>query len=187
MPDTIPPITWLRAVLGFTAVPIAHRYRLEVNFESLPVNRPKCLIHTYNRDGFMRFDENGGEGPNYEPNSFDGLVEDPRHYNVQRVFDVYANTQNRDLGGVAQQVQKIVDQMKPHLPRSTTLAIRGQIQSMNVSYFGLGVVSLLPCLRPQISALADSSPVARKVSDLENYIRFMNVGCYFKTITPEAP
>jgi len=77
MPDTIPPIIWLRAVLGFTAVPIAHRYRLEVNFESLPVNRPKCLIHTYNRDGFMRFDENGGEGPNYEPNSFDGLVEDP--------------------------------------------------------------------------------------------------------------
>src|ERR1700730_2711499 len=38
------------------------------------------------------------------------------HYNVQRVFDVYANTQNRDLGGVAQQVQKIVDQMKAHLP-----------------------------------------------------------------------
>ena len=139
MPDTIPPIIWLRAVLGFTAVPIAHRYRLEVNFESLPVNRPKCLIHTYNRDGFMRFDENGGEGPNYEPNSFDGLVEDPRHYNVQRVFDVYANTQNRDLGGVAQQVQKIVDQMKPHLPRGTTLAIRGQVQSMNVSYFGVGV------------------------------------------------
>src|SRR6266446_9597347 len=61
------------------------------------------------------------------------------HYNVQRVFDVYANTQNRDLGGVAQQVQKIVDQMKPHLPRGTTLAVRGQIQSMNSSYVGLGV------------------------------------------------
>jgi CzcA family heavy metal efflux pump len=61
------------------------------------------------------------------------------HYNVQRVFDVYANTQNRDLGGVAQQVQKIVDEMKPHLPRGTTLAVRGQIQSMNSSYVGLGV------------------------------------------------
>ncbi len=61
------------------------------------------------------------------------------HYNVQRIFDVYANTQNRDLGGVAQQVQKIVDQMKPQLPRGTTLAVRGQIQSMNSSYFGLGV------------------------------------------------
>jgi CzcA family heavy metal efflux pump len=61
------------------------------------------------------------------------------HFNVQPVFDVYANTQNRDLGGVAQQVQKIVDQMKPQLPRGTTLAVRGQIQSMNSSYVGLGV------------------------------------------------
>jgi CzcA family heavy metal efflux pump len=61
------------------------------------------------------------------------------HYNVQPVFDVYASTQNRDLGGVAQQVQKIVDQMKPQLPRGTTLAVRGQIQSMNASYVGLGV------------------------------------------------
>jgi multidrug efflux pump subunit AcrB len=61
------------------------------------------------------------------------------HYNVQRVFDIYANTQNRDLGGVAQQVQKIVDQMRPHLPRGTTLAVRGQIQSMNSSYVGLGI------------------------------------------------
>src|SRR5262249_52922045 len=35
------------------------------------------------------------------------------HYNVQPVLDVYANTQDRDLGGVAQQVQKIVDDVKP--------------------------------------------------------------------------
>jgi CzcA family heavy metal efflux pump len=61
------------------------------------------------------------------------------HYNVQPVFDVYANTQNRDLGGVAQQVQKIVDQMKAHLPRGTTLAVRGQVQSMDSSYVGLGI------------------------------------------------
>ena len=61
------------------------------------------------------------------------------HYNVQPVFDVYANIQDRDLGGVAQQVQTIVQDMKPHLPRGTTLVIRGQFQSMNSSYLGLGV------------------------------------------------
>ena len=61
------------------------------------------------------------------------------HYNVQPVFDVYANTQNRDLGAVAKQVQKIVEAMKPHLPRGSTLAIRGQVQSMNASYLGLGI------------------------------------------------
>jgi len=55
----------------------AHRYRLGVNYERLPVNAPKAtkVANTYQRDGAMRFDDNGGAGPNYEPNSFDGPVE----------------------------------------------------------------------------------------------------------------
>ena len=60
--------------------PDAHRYRLGVNYDGLPVNRPRgCPVHTYHRDGAMRFDENGGIGPNYEPNSFGGPVEDHRY------------------------------------------------------------------------------------------------------------
>ncbi|MBN1561873.1 catalase [candidate division KSB1 bacterium] len=54
----------------------AHRYRLGVNFERLPINRPIVDVHNYQRDGLMRFDDNGGDSPNYEPNSFDGPVED---------------------------------------------------------------------------------------------------------------
>jgi catalase len=58
--------------------PDAHRYRLGVNYDALPVNRPRgCPVHTYHRDGATRFDDNGGIGPNYEPNSFGGPVEDP--------------------------------------------------------------------------------------------------------------
>ncbi len=53
----------------------AHRYRLGVNFDALPVNRPQCPVDTYHRDGTTRFDDNGGIGPNYEPNSFGGPVE----------------------------------------------------------------------------------------------------------------
>jgi catalase len=56
----------------------AHRYRLGVNHESLPVNRPHCPVHNHHRDGAMRFDENSGGSVNYEPNSFGGPVEDPR-------------------------------------------------------------------------------------------------------------
>src|SRR3546814_2816603 len=55
----------------------AHRYRLGVNYESLPVNRPRCPVHTYHRDGSMRFDGNYGGAVNYEPNSFGGPVENP--------------------------------------------------------------------------------------------------------------
>jgi catalase len=59
--------------------PDAHRYRLGANFESLPVNRPHAPVNNYQRDGFMRFDGNGGIGPNYEPNSFGGPQQNPAY------------------------------------------------------------------------------------------------------------
>jgi catalase len=59
----------------------AHRYRLGVNFERLPINAPRAakVANTYQRDGHMRFDDNGGPGPNYEPNSFGGPKADPAY------------------------------------------------------------------------------------------------------------
>jgi len=58
----------------------AHRYRLgSTNYASLPVNTARCPVHSYNRDGFMRFDGNNGGSVNYEPNSFDGPMEDPSY------------------------------------------------------------------------------------------------------------
>ncbi|MBN2309940.1 MAG: catalase, partial [Candidatus Hydrogenedentes bacterium] len=51
----------------------AHLYRLGSNYQLLPVNAPKgCAAHTYQRDGSMRCDDNGGGGPNYWPNSMGG-------------------------------------------------------------------------------------------------------------------
>jgi catalase len=55
----------------------AHRYRLGVNYESLPVNKAHVPVNDYHRDGAMRFDGNAGGSVNYEPNSFGGPVEDP--------------------------------------------------------------------------------------------------------------
>lgn len=46
------------------------RYRLGVNFNSIPVNAPKCPVHSYHRDGAMRVDGNAGRTIGYEPNSF---------------------------------------------------------------------------------------------------------------------
>jgi catalase len=55
----------------------AHRYRLGVNYQDLPVNRPRCPVMHYHRDGTMRFDGNYGGAVNYEPNSFNGPKECP--------------------------------------------------------------------------------------------------------------
>jgi catalase len=50
-----------------------HIHRLGPNYHLLPVNAPKnAPENSYQRDGFMRFDGNGGAGPNYWPNSFGG-------------------------------------------------------------------------------------------------------------------
>ncbi|ADD68488.1 Catalase [Denitrovibrio acetiphilus DSM 12809] len=55
----------------------AHRYRLSGNYELIPINCPHAakVQNTYQRDGIMRVDDNGGAEPNYEPNSFGGPVE----------------------------------------------------------------------------------------------------------------
>jgi catalase len=50
-----------------------HLHRLGPNYHLLPVNAAKkCPMHNYQRDGLMRFDDNGGSAPNYWPNSFGG-------------------------------------------------------------------------------------------------------------------
>lgn len=54
-----------------------HRYRIGANYQLLPINRPLVEVNNYQRDGFMRFDDNGGSAVNYEPNSFGRPVEDP--------------------------------------------------------------------------------------------------------------
>jgi catalase len=56
--------------------PDAHRYRLGVNYEQIPVNKCPYLVANYERDGKMRVDGNGGDAPNYFPNSFDGIYPD---------------------------------------------------------------------------------------------------------------
>ena len=54
----------------------AQRYRIGANHQHLPVNAARCPVHNYQRDGAMRFDGNGGGSVNYEPNSFEGPIED---------------------------------------------------------------------------------------------------------------
>jgi multidrug efflux pump subunit AcrB len=61
-----------------------------------------------------------------------GLVS---HYDIQPVIDIYGSVQGRDLGGVARDLNKIVQESKA--PQGTRVVVRGQIQTMRSSYIGL--------------------------------------------------
>ena len=55
----------------------AHRYRVGTHYEALPVNRPKTAVNHYHMDGSMRVDVPKNPDAFYEPNSFNGPVEQP--------------------------------------------------------------------------------------------------------------
>jgi multidrug efflux pump subunit AcrB len=59
------------------------------------------------------------------------------HYNVQPVYNIFANVQGRDLAAVAADVQRAIDAVRPDLPRGSTIVMRGQVETMNSSFLGL--------------------------------------------------
>jgi multidrug efflux pump subunit AcrB len=58
-------------------------------------------------------------------------------YNMRRIIDIYGAVQGRDLGGVSRDVQRIVNAFKTRLPRGTSIAILGQVDTMRSSYVSL--------------------------------------------------
>ena len=60
-------------------------------------------------------------------------------YNIAPVIDVYVSVQGTDLASVASKVQALVDEMRPKLSRGSRVDIRGQVQTMQSSFIGLGV------------------------------------------------
>ncbi len=59
------------------------------------------------------------------------------HSQIMPVFDIFVNTQDRDLGGVAQDTRKIVEAMRKDLPRGVFINVKGQADSMNAAFTGL--------------------------------------------------
>jgi multidrug efflux pump subunit AcrB len=59
------------------------------------------------------------------------------HYNIAPVIDIFGGVSGRDLGGVAGDINKIIAATRGQLPRGSRVVVRGQIQTMQASYFGL--------------------------------------------------
>jgi len=60
------------------------------------------------------------------------------HYTTQPMINVYAAVDGRDLGGVADEVEKRVQAIEKDLPKGSHIVIRGQVQTMKSSFAGLG-------------------------------------------------
>jgi len=59
------------------------------------------------------------------------------HYNIRRILDIYANVQDRDLGAVGRDINRIVAANTSSLPRGSFIRVRGQLETMHTSYTGL--------------------------------------------------
>ena len=76
------------------------------------------------------------------------------HYNLQPNFDIYADVDQRDLGGVAPEIRKIMKNTEDSLPEGTSLALRGDVQTMQDSFLRLGIASPRPTRRMTRSSCA---------------------------------
>jgi len=130
----VAPAEWLNPVNGVTY--------------SVAVQTPQGRMDSI---GALRDTPISSPGSAAQPQLLDNLLSGTRrtvtsgmlnHYNVQPVFDVYANTDRRDLGGVAKDIQKILDDTSKSVPKGLTVQLRGQVETMVSSFrrLGLGLV-----------------------------------------------
>jgi len=68
--------------------PDTHRHRIGVNYLSLPINKPQCPVHSYNKDGAMRYEHSGSQ-PVYAPNSFGGPKADTERYGEEATWEAH--------------------------------------------------------------------------------------------------
>jgi multidrug efflux pump subunit AcrB len=67
------------------------------------------------------------------------MVAVANHSDIQPAFDIYANVQDRDLGSVAREVEKVVAAQRARLAPGNTITLRGQVESMNSAFLRLGL------------------------------------------------
>src|SRR5712672_3182237 len=145
--------------LGFTAHDIAQNllvslsgsFQTSPSFWLDPKNHVSYQIATQTpqyRTGTLQDVQNipiTGTDPNAPPSLMATLVSTQRgagmavlsDYNVAPVIDIFGAVTGRDLGGVAGDINKIIDATSGQLPRGSHVVVRGQVQTMRASYIGL--------------------------------------------------
>ncbi len=123
----------------------AHRYRVGNNYQQLPVNRPKCPVMNYQRDGVMATAENYGGKPNYWPNTHeeapkpDAKFKDPAWNLGEVIVDRYDSTVDHDDFTQAGNLYRLFDDA--HKDRLTTRIAgvlgqaRKEVQMLQICHF----------------------------------------------------
>ncbi len=65
------------------------------------------------------------------------------HYNIQPVYDIYANIQGSDLGNVAAKIEKIIEELQPQMAPGNEIRLKGMVSTMRSSFtmLGLGLIA----------------------------------------------
>ncbi|MBW4026721.1 MAG: efflux RND transporter permease subunit [Acidobacteria bacterium] len=119
-------------------------YKNGVDYE-LVAQTPQYHMNTLQDIQNIPINSTGSAAPHATPEVLGDLTSIQRghemavvsHYNIRRVIDIYGAVQDRDLGAVAKDVQKIVHHHEKSLPRGMFVSLRGQVQTMRSSYISL--------------------------------------------------
>ncbi|MCX2560076.1 efflux RND transporter permease subunit [Acetobacter farinalis] len=109
------------------------------------IQTPATFLQTLNDLELTPIDKGDGNPTGQPPQILGGLSKivqtgtpgEVSHYNIMPVFDIYASNEGIDLGTVSRAVSRIVDEVRPDLPRGSTLVVRGQAVTMNNAYVQL--------------------------------------------------
>jgi CzcA family heavy metal efflux pump len=123
------PAFWLNPSTGVV-------YNVAVQTPQYRVNSIDALMQTPVNGGSNSSSQLLGNLVQVKPAAQQAIVS---HYDITPVVDIYVSVQGRDLGGVAAEVRKAVDEMRPQLQRGSQITIRGQVETMRTSYIGLGI------------------------------------------------
>jgi multidrug efflux pump subunit AcrB len=136
----IAPNFWLDREMGL-AYPIAvytPKYRVESVDElmRMPLSYPLTKLRTPLAPPFNSRSELLTNLASLERRVTPAVI---NHYNIQPVYDVYANIQNSHLGQVADRIQKIIDEYQSKMAPGNEIKLMGMVENMNRAYLRLGL------------------------------------------------
>jgi multidrug efflux pump subunit AcrB len=126
----VQPNFWLDPKMGITYTVATQTPQYDINSVNALENTP-IPIHTLtNRTELL------GNMATLSPAVLPVVI---NHHNGAPVFDIFANTQDSDLGSVAAKINRIVKEESANLPPGTKIVVRGQVESMNEAFNRLGI------------------------------------------------